>query len=151
MKEELAVCLSADVAAEKLRDRVQQAAPHGLEAGERARVREEPLPEAERVGVLGRQRADGRLADVADEGVRLRLRDGGSEVDLAAVVDGAATEQHLAPLVEADAPAERARLATLREQRLVPERRARDELGTVGEESEQACHVEPLLGLPGWT
>ena len=65
-------------------------------------MREEPLPVAERVGVLGARRADGGEADVRDEGVGADVLGHVDEADLGAIVDGTTLEEDLAALVKAD-------------------------------------------------
>src|SRR5262245_45637911 len=56
------------------------------------------------MGVLGSQRADGRGSDVRDERVRSDVAGHVAETDLGPIVDGAAFQENLSALVEADAP-----------------------------------------------
>lgn len=66
MKHDLRVGLAANVSPQKVRDVEQEPLPEHVERRHRAGLREEPLAVAERVRVLGAQRADRRVAHVAE-------------------------------------------------------------------------------------
>ena len=73
------------------------------------------------MGVLRAQRTDGRVTHVPDDEVGPHVRGELGDVDLRPLVDGTAAHEHLAPLVEAEPPAE-GRALGARAQRLGLER-----------------------------
>ena len=117
VEQHLCVGLPADSAAQELWNAGHQPLPDALELGHRAGLREEPLPVAERVGVLGPQRTHRRVAHVADEHIGTHVGREATYLELPALVDRAPPHEDLAALVEAEAPAER-RPAGARTQRV---------------------------------
>ena len=157
MKEGLAVRLAADAAAEEGGDPLDQSIADGVEAGQGARGGEEPLPVAERVRVLRAQGAHRRRAHVSEQQVGPDIGRLLGEIDLRSIVERAASQQHLAALVEAHAPAERSRRAIVglavttvcaRLRRVAPgaedlflrREHAPHEVGAVSHQPEESCH-----------
>ena len=87
---------------------------HLLEVVHGPGLREEPLTVAERMRVLRPQRAHRRVPHVADQQVGPDIGRQIGHVELWPLVDWTAPDEHLAPLIEAEAPSERARRSIAR-------------------------------------
>src|SRR5690606_7028494 len=141
VEEQLAVRLAADVAAQKLRQRSEQALPQTIETADAAGLREEPQTVTERVGVLGAEGADGGAADVTDEGIGADVLGGFGQIDDRSLVDRATPEQGLSRLIKADTPAERTIVLTLHPQhRRALFEHTRAQIRAVAHEAEHAGH-----------
>ena len=96
------------------------------------------------MGVLGAERADGRVPDVTDEQVRAHVARDLRDVDRGVVVDRTAPHQHLTALIEADAPAELP-FATAPERLRLGGEHTTGEVRAIPDQAEQTCHLVDLL------
>ncbi len=112
---------------------------HLLERRDRPRLREEPLAIPERVRVLGAERSDRRLTHVTDDDVRAHVRADLRDVDLFALVDRSAPNEHLAALVEAKAPPDGPSSAHAKSVPFVREHATR-QVRAISEKTEQPRH-----------
>jgi hypothetical protein len=109
VERDLGVRLATNSRAQELRNAAVQTLADLIERRERARLCEEELPITERVRVLGAERSDRRRAHVAEDHVTTNVGRDLRHVDHVVLVDGTTAHEHLAPLIEAEAPAERGR------------------------------------------
>ena len=141
VEEDLGVGLAADRRAEKLRHAGSEPLPDRVERRERARLREEPLAITEGVRVLGAKRAHGRVSNVGDEEIGAHIARPLRHVDLRTVVDWTAAHEHLAALIEPDAPTELACASLDGERVRLRRQHTAGEVSAITDQPEQTCHA----------
>jgi hypothetical protein len=142
VKEQLAVRISPDVPPKKLRDRLRQPLTDPGEPRDGARVREEPLPVAEGMGVLRPHRSHRGAANVPDEHVRTDVLQRVGDGEHGPVVHRPATEKDLASLVKTHTPAERIARGALLQQSALGLDHLCSEVGTIRDEAEETSHAD---------
>ncbi len=141
VEHDLGVRIAADAAPQEVRHAGDQAVAHLLELGHGAGHGKEPLPVAERVGVLRPEGAYRRVTHMTDDEIRAHVCGECRHVDLLALIDGPPAHEHLATLIETEPPAERGPSFRPRPQRLrLGCQDAGGQIRAIANDSEQTCH-----------